>query len=79
MDLGISKAAYLAVNNAKTHFFIDGGEVRTFRNHIRGRRKPLQRQLRVCSHNRRGLGKDTLLKPLKTLRKKRRIFRLHQP
>lgn len=74
VDLGISKAAYLAINNSKQNFFIDGGEVQTFRIQIRGRRKSLQHQLRVCSNNRRGHGKKTLLKPLETLRKKEANF-----
>src|SRR5699024_486394 len=74
VDLGMNKAAYLAMNHSKQSFFIDGGEVKAFRNRIRGRRKSLQRQLRSCSPNRRGHGQKTLLKPLETLRKKEADF-----
>lgn len=74
VDLGISKAAYMAVNNSKQNFFIDGGEVKAFRNRIRGRRRSLQNQLRVCSHNRRGHGRKTLLKPLEHLSEKESNF-----
>lgn len=74
VDLGVNKAAYLAVNHSKQNFFIDGGEVKAFRNRIRGRRRSLQHQLRVCSSNRRDHGQKTLLKPLETLRKKEADF-----
>src|SRR5690625_4581764 len=39
IDLGINKAAYLALNDSKNNFFIDGGEVTSFRRRIRARRK----------------------------------------
>lgn len=74
IDLGINKVAYMAVNNSKQNFFIDGGEMRAFRNRIRARRKSIQNQLRVCSRNRRGHGRKTLLKPLEELRDKEANF-----
>lgn len=74
VDLGINKVAYMAVNNSKQNFFIDGGELRAFRNRIQQRRKSMQNQLRVCSHNRRGHGRRTLLKPLEKLRDKEANF-----
>lgn len=75
IDLGIAKAAYLAVNNSKKNTFIDGGEVTTYGRKIKARRKSLQNQLRVCSDNRRGRGKRTLLKPLEILSEKESNFR----
>lgn len=75
IDLGISKAVYVALNDSKENFFIGGGEVSSFRRRIRARRKDLQNQLRVCSDNRKGHGRKTLLKPLNTLSEKEKNFR----
>lgn len=75
IDLGIEKAAYMALSHSKQNFFIDGGEVESYRRRVRGRRKSLQNQLRVCSDNRRGHGKKTLLKPLEKLSEKESNFR----
>src|SRR5699024_11785512 len=61
IDLGISKAVYVALNDSKENFFIGGGEVSSFRRRIRARRKDLQNQLRVCSDNRKGDRKSTRL------------------
>ncbi len=74
VDLGINKVAYMAVNNSGQNFFIDGGELRAFRNRIQQRRKSMRNQLRACSHNRRGHGRKTLLKPLEKLRDKEANF-----
>src|SRR5699024_2910017 len=75
IDLGISKAVYVALNDSKENFFIDGGEVSSFRRRIRSRRKSLQNQLRVCSDNRKGHGRKTLLKPLEKLSEKEKNIR----
>jgi len=75
IDLGLSKAVYAALNDSKENFFIDGGEVSSFRRRVRARRKSYQNQLRVCSDNRRGHGRKTLLKPLDKLSKKESNFR----
>src|SRR5699024_11829044 len=75
IDLGLSKAVYAALNDSKENFFIDGGEVSSFRRRVRARRKSYQNQLRVCSDNRRGHGRKTLLKPLEKLSEKEKHFR----
>lgn len=67
VDLGISKAAYMAVDGALTNRFIDGGEIESFRRRIEARRVSLRNQLRVASDNRRGHGRKTLMKPLDKL------------
>src|SRR5699024_10192324 len=54
---------------------IDGGEVSSFRRRSRSRRKSLQNQLRVCSDNRKGQGRKTLLKPLEKLSEKEKHYR----
>ena len=75
VDLGISKAAYMAVDGALTNRWIDGGEIESFRRRIEARRKSIRNQLRVASDNRRGHGRKTLMKPLDTLSNKVENFK----
>lgn len=75
VDLGVSKAAYMAVDGALTNRWIDGGEIESFRRRIEARRKSIRNQMRVASDNRRGHGRKTLLKPLDTLSSKVENFK----
>lgn len=67
IDLGIANAAVLAVDDKPANLFINGGEIEAFRRRIEGRRKSMRNQLRVCSDNRKGHGRATLLAPLDVL------------
>lgn len=64
IDLGIANAAVLAVDGKPANLFINGGEIEAFRRRIEGRRKSMRNQLKVCSDNRKGHGRKTLLAPL---------------
>lgn len=75
VDLGISKAAYMAVDGALTNRWIDGGEIESFRRRTEARRKSIRNQMRVASDNRRGHGRKTLMKPLDTLSSKVENFK----
>lgn len=67
IDLGIANAAVLAVDGKPANLFINGGEIEAFRRRIEGRRKSMRNQLKVCSENRKGHGRKTLLSPLDVL------------
>lgn len=75
IDLGIVNAATIAISGERKVHTIKGGEITAFRKRIEGRRKSIQNQLPVCSHNRRGRGRKTLLKPLETLSNKVENFK----
>jgi len=75
IDLGIVNAATIAIAGERTVNTIKGGEINAFRRRIEGRRKSLRNQLRVASHNRRGHGKKTLLKPTDVLSSKIENFK----
>ena len=67
IDLGISKAATMAVSDSPKHDFIEGGEIEAFRKRTDARRRSIQNQLRYASENRKGHGRKALLKPLEVL------------
>ena len=67
IDLGISKAATMAVSDSLKHDFIEGGEIEAFRKRTDARRRSIQNQLRYASENRKGHGRKALLKPLEVL------------
>lgn len=75
VDLGITKAATIAVSDSPVVDSISGGEIEHFRRTVEARRKSLRNQLRVASENRKGHGKKTLLKPLEKLDSKVSNFR----
>lgn len=75
IDLGVTNAATIAISNRRKVEVIRGGEITAFRNRINGRRKSMQNQLKVCSHNRRGHGKKTLLKPTDVISNKIENFK----
>jgi|SRR5690625_1795904 len=75
IDLGIVNAATIAIAGERKIYEIKGGEITNFRRRIEGRRKSIQNQLPVSSHNRRGHGRKTLLKPLETLSRKVENFK----
>lgn|SRR5690625_2829436 len=75
IDLGIVKAATIAIAGERKVYEIDGGEIAAFRRRIEGRRNSIRRQLPVASRNRRGHGRKTLLKPLETLSRKVENFK----
>lgn len=75
VDLGIVNAAAIAVSNHPKPYYIHGGEIEAFRRRVEARRKSLQRQLKYCSHNRRGHGRKTLLKPLDSISHKIENFK----
>lgn len=67
IDLGISKAATMAVSDSPKHDFIEDGEIEAFRKRTDARRRSIQNQLRYASENRKGHGRKALLKPLEVL------------
>lgn len=75
IDLGVVSAATIAITGERKVHEITGGEIRAFRNRIESRRRSIQNQLPVCSENRRGRGRKTLLKPLEVLSKKASNFK----
>ena len=75
LDLGISKAVTMQVDDTKKHDFIEGGEITAFRNRINAQRKSIQNQLKYCSDNRHGHGRKTLLRPLDKLESKIENFK----
>lgn len=75
LDLGISKAVTMQVDDTKKHDYIDGGEIEAFRQRINKQRRQKQNQLKYCSDNRHGHGRKTLLKPLKNLEHKIENFK----
>lgn len=75
IDLGIANAAVLAVSDSPKNLFINGGEIEAFRRRIEGRRKSMRNQLKVCSDNRRGHGRKTLLAPLDVISHKIENFK----
>ena len=75
IDLGIVNAATIAIAGERKVYTIKGGEIQAFRRRIEGRRKSIRNQLPVASHNRRGHGRKTLLKPLNHLSSKVENFK----
>lgn len=75
IDLGIVNAATIAIAGERKVYTIKGGEIQAFRRRIEGRRKSIRNQLPVASHNRRGHGRKTLLKPLDHLSSKVENFK----
>lgn len=75
VDLGVTKAATIAVSDSPVVDNINGGEIEHFRRTVEARRKSMRNQLRVASENRKGHGKKTLLKPLEKLDSKVSNFR----
>ena len=75
LDLGISKAVTMQVDDTKKHDYIDGGEIEAFRQRVNKQRRQKQNQLKYCSDNRHGHGRKTLLKPLKNLEHKIENFK----
>lgn len=75
IDLGIVNAATIAIAGERKVYTIKGGEIQAFRRRIEGRRKSIRNQLPVASHNRRGHGRKTLLKPLDHLSNKIENFK----
>lgn len=75
IDLGIANAAVLAVSDSPKNLFINGGEIEAFRKRIEGRRKSMRNQLKVCSDNRKGHGRKTLLAPLDVISHKIENFK----
>ena len=70
IDLGIAKAVTMQVDDTKKHEFIDGGEIESFRKRVNKQRRQKQNQLKYCSENRHGHGRNTLLKSLNNLESK---------
>ncbi|ANQ81932.1 RNA-guided endonuclease InsQ/TnpB family protein [Staphylococcus pseudintermedius] len=75
VDLGISKAAYMAVSDSPVSEYINGGEIEQFRNGIEARRNSMRNQLKYHSSNRSGHGRSTKLIPLEKLRAKVNNFK----
>ena len=75
IDLGIINAATIAIKDERKVHEIKGGEIASFRRRIEGRRKSIRNQLPVASHNRRGHGRNTLLRPLDVLSDKVENFK----
>lgn len=75
IDVGIVNAATIAIAGERKVHEIKGGEITAFRKRIEGRRKSIRNQLPVASHNRRGHGRRTLLKPLDVLSDKVENFK----
>lgn len=75
LDLGISKAVTMQVDDTKKHDFIEGGEITSFRNRVNAQRRSIQNQLKYCSDNRHGHGRKALLRPLETLESKIENFK----
>ena len=75
LDMGISKAVVMAVSDSPVWISIEGGEIEQFRNKVEYRRNQMRNQLKWCSDNRKGHGRDTLLKPLEKLETKVSDFR----
>lgn len=75
IDLGIAKAVTMQVADTKKHDYIEGGEITAFRNRVNAQRRSIQNQLKYCSDNRRGHGRETLLHPLEKLEHKIENFK----
>lgn len=75
IDLGVSKAAVLATNHNKFTFAFEGGEIEAFRKRIEKRRVSIRNQLKYCSDNRKGHGRNTLYKPLDSISHKIEDFK----
>lgn len=75
LDLGIAKAVTMQVADTKKHDYIEGGEITAFRNRVNAQRRSIQNQLKYCSDNRRGHGRETLLHPLEKLEHKIENFK----
>lgn len=75
IDVGIVNAATIAIAGERKVHEIKGGEITAFRKRIEGRRKSIRNQLPVATHNRRGHGRRTLLKPLDVLSDKVENFK----
>lgn len=75
IDLGITQAATMAVENEPQFEFITGGEIERFRHKVNKKRQSMQNQLKHCSDNRKGHGKETLLRPIKNLGNKIEKFK----
>lgn len=75
LDMGISKAVVMAVSDSPVWDSIEGGEIEQFRNKVEYRRNQMRNQLKWCSDNRKGHGRNTLLKPLEVLESKVSDFR----
>lgn len=56
-------------------YFIDGGEIASFRHMVEGRKRELQRQGKYCGQGRVGHGTHTRIRPLETLNDKIANFR----
>ena len=70
VDLGVSKAAVMAVGGSQKFATIEGGEITAFRKRIEKQRVSKRNQFRYASENRRGHGRKTLMKPLDHLSNK---------
>lgn len=75
IDLGISKAVTMQIDNTPKHVFIDGGEINSFRARTEKVRVSKRNQLKYASENRHGHGRKTLLKPVLDIGNKIERFR----
>lgn len=75
IDLGISKAVVMQVDDTPKHEFIQGGEIDAFRHRIEKQRVSKRNQLKYCSPNRHGHGRKKLLKSLDNISNKIENFK----
>ena len=75
IDLGVAKAVTMQIDQTPKHEFINGGEITRFRARTENDRISKRNQLKYCSHNRKGHGQKTLLKPVSDIGNKIERFR----
>jgi len=82
IDMGIVYPIYFSINESEiTNEYkgyvngkIEGGEIENLRKSVEGERRSLQKQLKYCSDNRHGHGKNTLLAPVTKIGNKVSMF-----
>lgn len=64
IDMGIVYPVYMAFNNSKARYKIEGGEIEQFRNQVEKRKNQLYAQGKYCGEGRIGHGIKTRIKPI---------------
>ena len=75
VDLGIVYTAYMSFNCCSKRYYIEGGEIQSFRNRVEKRRSQICAQSKYCGDGRIGHGYYTRMKPLEVLSGKIENFR----
>lgn len=75
VNLGLIYPVYMAFNNNRNQYYIEGGEIEAFRAQVEKRTQQRQRQGKYCGDGRIGHGTQTRIKPIYNAKQKVSNFR----